>query len=73
MHYRAVAQAKDLAAAAGVRLVGIMAISPGGGSSPIRPMARMMSAAAVPTTIDPGNLTVDASVTIQYEIAPAKP
>jgi uncharacterized protein YggE len=27
-------------------------------------------AAAVPTTIDPGNLTVTASVGITYEIAP---
>jgi uncharacterized protein YggE len=68
----AVAQAKDLAGAANVRLVGIMAISPSSGSSPVRPMARMMVAAAAPTTIDPGNLTVNASVTIQYEIAPIR-
>jgi uncharacterized protein YggE len=68
----AVAQAKDLASAANVRLVGIMAIAPSGGSAPVRPMARMMVAAAAPTTIDPGNLTVDASVTVQYEIAPVR-
>jgi uncharacterized protein YggE len=30
----------------------------------------VMMAAAVPTTIDPGNLTVQANVTVQYEIAP---
>jgi uncharacterized protein YggE len=33
----------------------------------------MMVAAAAPTTIDPGNLTVNASVTIAYEIAPLHP
>jgi uncharacterized protein YggE len=71
----AVAQAKDLATAANMRLVAILAISPGGGSSPVRPMARSMVAAvaAAPTVIDPGSLTVDANVTIQYEIAPLKP
>jgi uncharacterized protein YggE len=68
-----VAQAHDLAAAAGVKIVRILAISPSGGSSPVRPLARMMVAAAAPTTIDPGNLTVNASVTIAYEIAPLHP
>jgi uncharacterized protein YggE len=29
-----------------------------------------MMAAAVPTTIDPGNLTVEATVAVEYEIAP---
>ena len=70
----AVAQAKDLATAANVRLVGIMTIAPAGESSPVRPPARMMvAAAATPTTIDPGNLTVTANVTVQYEIAPGRP
>jgi len=72
----AVAQARGLAAAAGVRLVRILAISPGGaaGARPV-PMMRMMTAAAVavPTTIDPGALRVDADVTVHYEIAPARP
>jgi uncharacterized protein YggE len=30
----------------------------------------MMAAQSVPTTIDPGNLTVTADVTVEYEIAP---
>jgi hypothetical protein len=69
----AVAQARSLAAAAKVRLVRILAISPAGGSGPspiMRPGARLMMAASVPTTIDPGNLTVDATVDVVYEIAP---
>lgn len=69
----AVAQAKGLAAAASMRLVRILAIAPSGaGSAPIRPLGKMlMAAASMPTTIDPGNLTVSATVTMQYEIAPA--
>lgn len=69
----AVAQARALAAAARVRLVRILAIEPGGGGPlpVVRASARLMSAAgAVPTTIDPGNLTVNANVTVAYEIAP---
>jgi uncharacterized protein YggE len=70
----AVAQAHTLAGAANVRLVRIMSITPSGGPAPIRPMARMMvSAASVPTTIDPGNLTVTANVTVQYEISGGRP
>lgn len=69
----AVAQAHALAAAAKVKLVRILAISPSGG--PVQPLTigspRVMMAAAVPTTIDAGDLTVRASVTVQYEIAPA--
>jgi len=71
----AVAQARNLAAAAHVRIVRILAISPSGGNGPVplfRASPRLMSA-AVPTTIDPGNLTVDASVVVQYEIAPEHP
>ena len=70
----AVAQARGLALAAKVRLVRIVAISPSG-SSGVVPLLRasprlMMAAAPVPTTIDPGNLTVDAGVGVEYEIAP---
>jgi uncharacterized protein YggE len=74
----AVQQARGLAAAAGLRLVRILAIAPGGSSGP-RPMMMMRTAAVggmaapVPTTIDPGALTVQAEVTVEYEIAPAKP
>jgi uncharacterized protein YggE len=67
----AVAQARSLAAAAKVRLVRILAISPsGGGVQPLTIAPRLMMSAAVPTTIDAGDLTVRASVTIQYEISP---
>ena len=70
----AAVQAQALAAAAKVRLVRILAISPSGGSGPqplLRASPRLAMAAAVPTTIDPGNLTVRATVSVQYEIAPA--
>jgi uncharacterized protein YggE len=54
-------------------LVRILAISPSGDAVP-QPLRRavpgLMMAAAVPTTIDPGNLTVNANVTVQYEIEP---
>ena len=67
----AVAQARALAAAAKVRLVRILAISPSGGVvQPLTVTPRMMTAAAVPTTIDAGDLTVRADVTLRYEIAP---
>jgi uncharacterized protein YggE len=69
----AIAQARALAGAAKVRLVRILAISPSGDAVP-QPLRRavpgIMMAAAVPTTIDPGNLTVNANVTVQYEIEP---
>lgn len=69
----AVAQARSLAAAAKVRLVRLLAISPSGGV--VQPLTlagtRVMMPAAVPTTIDAGDLSVRASVTLQYEIAPA--
>jgi len=69
----AVAQAHSLAAAAKVRLVRILAISPSGGSQPgplLRASPGLLMAAAVPTTIDPGSLTITASVGVEYEIAP---
>ncbi|MGA2393948.1 MAG: SIMPL domain-containing protein [Candidatus Lustribacter sp.] len=68
----AVAQAHALAAAAKVRLVRILAISPSGGvAQPLTLGApRVMMSAAVPTTIDAGDLTVRAAVTVRYEIAP---
>jgi uncharacterized protein YggE len=71
----AVQQARALAAAAGVRLVRILSIAPGAAAVPaprLMRMAPMAMTAAVPTTIDPGNLTVEAQVTLQYEIAPAR-
>jgi uncharacterized protein YggE len=68
----AVLQARALAAAAGEQLVRILAIEPAGVGG-ARPLMRMSAlAASAPTTIDPGNLTVQAQVTLRYEIAPAK-
>lgn len=67
----AVAQARSLAAAAKVRLVRILAISPSGGVVQPQVTPRVMMSVAVPTTIDAGDLTVQASVTVRYEIAPA--
>jgi uncharacterized protein YggE len=73
----AVAQAHDLAAAAKVRLVRILSIAPFGSAGPeplMRAGPRLMAAtASVPTTINPGDLTVDANVTVEYEIAPEHP
>jgi uncharacterized protein YggE len=69
-------QARALATVAGVRLVSIRAIAPGGAA--VRPQpalmgARMaMAAPQVPTTIDPTDLTVHATVTVEYAIAPAR-
>ena len=67
----AVAQAKNLAATAGLRLVRITSISPGGQvNSPViyRQQKMMAMAAPAPTQIDAGNLTVQANVSIVYEI-----
>jgi uncharacterized protein YggE len=67
----AAAQARGLAAAAHVRLARILSISPGGGG-PVPRVGRVLTMAAqtIPTTIEPGNLTVSATVTLQYEIVP---
>ena len=67
-------QARTLAAAAGVRLVRLTAIAPAGSvPRPVPLLAgtpRMALAAAVPTQIEPGDLTARATVTLRYEIAP---
>lgn len=64
-------QARALAAAAGVRIVRIVAINPGGGIVPRGPVLQARAlVAAVPTTIEPSDLTVNAQVTVAYEIAP---
>ncbi len=67
-------QARTLAAAAGVRLVRLTAIAPDGNvPRPVSLLAgapRMALAAAVPTQIEPGDLTARATVTLRYEIAP---
>ena len=67
-------QARTLAAAAHLRLVRIRDIAPAGGPPQpvpfLRGTPRMALAAAVPTQLDPGNLTATATVTLRYEIAP---
>ncbi|HEV3088810.1 MAG TPA: SIMPL domain-containing protein [Candidatus Elarobacter sp.] len=69
------AQAQSLAAAAHVRIVRVQTVSAGGATSIPRPFpmaARMAAgvAAPVPTDVQPSDLTVTATVTIVYEIAP---
>jgi uncharacterized protein YggE len=65
----ATAQARGLAAAANVRLTRILSIAPGGGNVPA-PRVYALAERAVPTSIAPGDLTVTATVTVRYEIAP---
>ena len=70
----AVALAHGPAAAAHVRLVRILAIAPAGNAAPqVAFRAMALSAASVPTTIAPTDLTVTANVTLRYEIAPLTP
>lgn len=67
-------QARDLAAVAHLRLGRILHLSPSGQSP--QPLSRfaaapMMSAAkSVPTTIDPGDLTINANVSVEYALLP---
>ena len=60
-------RAQQYAAAAGVALGPIQALSEGGGEAP-RPMYRVMAMAAAPTPIAAGEESVNASVTIVWEI-----
>ncbi len=70
----AIADATTLAAAAGLRLVRVLSITLDQAAAP-RPIpiqrmsAGMAMAEAAPPPIQPGDVTVHASVTVQYEIA----
>ncbi len=69
------AQARTIAAAAHVRIVRVLTIGTGGSPGPIRPMDTFAVRAAaapppVPTDVQPSDLTVTASVSVSYEIAP---
>lgn len=69
------AQAQALASAAHLRIVRLLTISAGSYSPVSRPvaLARMAVAGApppVPTVVEPGELTLTASVTVTYEVAP---
>jgi uncharacterized protein len=67
-------QAEALAAAAHLRLGPVVSISAGTSAPPIRPllMARVATSPApvVPTTIEPGDLTTNATVSAVYQIGP---
>jgi uncharacterized protein len=66
--------AQAIAAAAHVRIVRLLTVSAGAYAPAPRPfpqVARMAASAAnVPTDVQPSNLSVSASVTVTYEIAP---
>jgi uncharacterized protein len=66
--------AQAIAAAAHVRIVRLLTVSAGSYAPVPRPvpqLARMAASAGnVPTDVQPSNLTVSASVTVTYEIAP---
>jgi uncharacterized protein YggE len=67
-------QADALAAAAHVRVVRLLAVSTGSYAGIPRPVGvtgRVMAAqVAVPTDVQPSDLSVNATVTVTYEIAP---
>jgi hypothetical protein len=60
-------RAQQYAAAAGIALGPIQSLSEGGGEPP-RPMYRVMAMAAAPTPIAAGEESINASVTIVWEI-----
>ena len=69
------AQAQALAVAAHLRVVRLLVLSSARQASVPRPLAagRLMVAAAVPTDVQPSSLSVTATVTATYEVAPAEP
>jgi hypothetical protein len=69
------AQARAIAAAAHVRIVRVLTIGTAGPVTPIRPVMQYALVAGappppVPTDLQPSNLSITASVSISYEIAP---
>ncbi|HVZ92857.1 MAG TPA: SIMPL domain-containing protein [Rhizomicrobium sp.] len=64
----AIAKARTLAEAAGVRLGPIQSIAEGGSESPVQPMRRMLAAAPAPTPVSAGEVEVSASVSIAWSI-----
>ena len=71
---KARAQADAIAAALGVKIVGVRSADAAGEPPVVRPMmmamARAKSDAAAPTPVEPGTLDVHASVTVTFDIAP---
>lgn len=66
------ARAELYAGAAGMRVGRLVNLSEGGGEAPIQPMAmagkQMLRAAAAPTPVEPGQLTVRIDVSAIYEL-----
>lgn len=75
----AAAKAETIASALKLRLVGILEIVEGGAQSPPMPMYRARGGielkmdASSTTSIEPGQVKVDAEVTIRYEVEPLRP
>lgn len=68
---KARARAELYARAAGLKLVRILTISESGGFSPPRPMYRMAAdAAAAPTPVAAGEVALNVTVSVQFELAP---
>ena len=68
-------QARALAAAAHLHIVRVLAISNGASPVPIHPVARFAAVALaapppVPTDLEPSSLSLTATVSVTYEIAP---
>lgn len=64
------AQARALAAATGVRLGPLLAIAPAEQRVPSPVAPRMLTAAALPTQLDPADVTAHAQVTLRFRILP---
>jgi uncharacterized protein len=61
-------RAELYARALGKRVGRIVSISEGGGSSPVVPMMRMRAEAAQATSIDPGEQSVEVSLSVSFEL-----
>jgi uncharacterized protein YggE len=69
------AQARAIAAAAHVRIVRVLTIGTAGPVTPIRPLMQYALVAGappppVPTDVQPSSLSITASVSVSYEVAP---
>lgn len=68
---KARARAELYARAAGLKLVRVLTISESGGFSPPVPMYRMaVKADAAPTPVAPGEVALNVTVAVQFELAP---
>lgn len=68
---KARARAELYARAAGLKLVRVLTISESGGIAPPMPMYRMaMAEAAAPTPVAPGEVALNVTVSVQFELAP---